>query len=246
MEPARKITREASVCARRKFGGYKPETPKIVRVAKVKEKKSLETITEAFGEYISTVRDIGCYEDTYLQQKIAFLLLKNRRFSVKDLDVFLHIYEQEMAEREGWTRDKVAAFISGMINASKARNFKLGGIVLDFKDSLGVGNTKNVEIQGDVGVAAFSKMKSGVVLINGNAGNGLGWCMRGGKITVRGDLKVPRAHYYSVNTARDMVGGEIHLEGDIISPRGPTTARYLFESVKHGRIYHKGELIVDK
>jgi formylmethanofuran dehydrogenase subunit C len=71
-------------------------------------------------------------------------------------------------------------------------------------------------------------MKGGCVTVQGDAGNEVGEFMHGGIIIVKGNA--------GSHVGLMMRGGEIHLEGDYGG----------IGYVEHGKIYHKGKLIVDK
>ena len=133
-----------------------------------------------------------------------------------------------------------------------------GGIILikgDSGDDNGNGMTGGeIHIEGNVGQSLGRRMRGGLIEIKGNAGNYVGSGfdsdynvlsflstailgeeydqtlrgMKGGKIIVRGSS--------GEKVGGNMTGGEIHVEGEIGS----------IGNVIHGKIYHKGELIVDK
>ena len=245
----------SSAPARKKFQGYMSETPLLIRIADVRGNKGLETLREAFHEYCSILEKEDHREENYVHYKLAFLLLKNRRFSVKNINDFLIVYNDEVkGANHGGKRcsdGEVGQFISGAMSASKARKLKLTTKTLEFKlEDFGIGNTKDIEVDGDVGELAFCNMESGLVEINGNAKEGLGYCMEGGRIILRGDLilsELEMTSNYYFCTGYHMTGGEIHIEGNIVTPyETAEVERLLEEAAEGGKIYHKGKLVVDK
>jgi hypothetical protein len=72
-----------------------------------------------------------------------------------------------------------------------------------------------------------SQLESSIVVM-GNTGDGLGYEMESGYIKVAGNA--------GKDVGDKMKGGEIHVDGEIGS----------IGDVAHGKIYHKGKLIVDK
>lgn len=111
-----------------------------------------------------------------------------------------------------------------------------------------------IMVKGDAGNGAGKGMGGGIIIIEGNAGDrcgaSSGWdayeyggevpgqisgdgnpekvFMTGGKIIVNGNV--------GMKLGDEMKGGEIWVYGDIGS----------IGNVEHGKIYHKGELVVDK
>jgi formylmethanofuran dehydrogenase subunit C len=129
---------------------------------------------------------------------------------------------------------------------------EVDGVAIDEYTSIGSGMEGGIIIiRGNIGNCAGNRMKGGIVIIKGNAGDFIGGAeysvstpplpfgrnpwrtdppngMEGGTIRVEGNAgKLVGNH---------MRGGEIHLEGSYVS----------LGTVYHGRIYHKGKLIVDK
>lgn len=129
-----------------------------------------------------------------------------------------------------------------------------GGLHMGVKEGFGVirGNTDNTVAYG---------MKGGKVIVEGSVSpvDGVGFKMKGGEAIVKGDvlgcigrfMKGGIIRVYGDATQKnvdgrpsigeDMEGGEIYLYGDYIDDYGTA-----FDKVIHGKIYHKGKLIVDK
>jgi len=106
----------------------------------------------------------------------------------------------------------------------------------------------SVFINGNSDYRAGFYMRNGLLTIKGNAGSALGNEMRGGKIIVLGDtndncgLKMGNGTI-EVNgncrkhVGKKMTGGELHIGGDF---------KNISLEMSHGKIHHKGKLIVDK
>ena len=111
----------------------------------------------------------------------------------------------------------------------------------------------------DCGVFTGLNMESGKLVINGNVNNDLGIDLKGGTIIVNGNVHVV---YDEPNIGAGMEGGTIIINGDVsaydkLTIGGGMTGGTIifngeipddvdFSQIKHGKIYHKGELIVDK
>jgi len=223
-----------------RFGKYKPEEEKDVRKADVKEDPALKELVGIWKLY--DARDIWacCHEDC----SYPFIW---RAFSAQDIAKFVIAMGEFQGEPDFST--KAGHIISTLINQSKDREFfinisHISGRIFN----LGERNTKTIIIRGDVeGVG--EGMKGGRIVVEGNATltaphsqmilNGsivmvtlvlpsdVGLNMRGGQIIVRGNAPT---------VGCGMTGGEIHIDGDIAK----------VGDVIHGKIYHKGVLIVGK
>ena len=134
--------------------------------------------------------------------------------------------------------------INGDVGCALGAEMRSGSIVLggNAGDEVGiVMSGGKIRVDGDVFGHCGESMEGGEITIMGNVKpeknslrtllggtNYLGRAMENGKIVVMGDV--------SVIIGENMTGGEIHLEGDYES----------IGNVIHGKIYHKGKLIVDK
>jgi formylmethanofuran dehydrogenase subunit C len=143
--------------------------------------------------------------------------------------------------------EKAGYFLSALISASEGNDFTIHtqghGSRLGW---LGFGNTKRILVLGDVEDCAGHIMESGYMEIEGDAGYALG-SLRGGVLTISGDAaggageemsggKLVIGGNAGEKLGDWMSGGEIHVAGEIES----------VGKVKAGRIFHKGELIVDR
>jgi len=84
-------------------------------------------------------------------------------------------------------------------------------------------------IKGNVTYNLGEFMEDGKIILEGNAGEDVGGYMYGGIIIVNGNA--------GKHVGSHMKGGEIHLNGDYES---------LSNKIEGGKIYHKGELILEK
>ncbi|NYZ74442.1 hypothetical protein H0O00_04835 [Candidatus Micrarchaeota archaeon] len=223
-----------------RFGRYKPETEQTVRKVEVVENETLKkmktvwktrrynySITNGYGEMLESI--------------------KNRRYSAKDIENFnLALVEFQNGLRFS---EKAGQFLSALINSSKDSEFVIHTYHLArLVHHLGCRNTKNIAVKGDIGRWAGNTMDGGALIVEGDAGSFVGQMMKGGTITVGGDVgsQLGNGMHGGSITVRGnsgelvgflMRGGEIHIEGDYVS---------IADNIIHGKIFHKGKLIVDK
>jgi hypothetical protein len=172
-------------------------------------------------------------------------------------------------------RYKAGLFLSALINSGSDEEYlihveELGGI-----DFAGFQNRKKITIDGDVGdclgdfmaegeivvegnasTCAATRMKGGRIIVKGDVGDNLGFRMDGGEIIVEGDAdglvganmedgKITVKGNPGKSNGSDMQGGEIHFECE--NPPDIVEREYVGDArVVHGKIFHKGKLIVDK
>ena len=199
--------------------------------------------------------DLKDLESSY---KSALAILKNVPYSSKDVsDLRLGYrmrFDLDSRDRQDGARDdsEEGIFISAAINQCADRVF-----VIETKErrlyryerinNVGYRNTKEVRIVGSVGRQTGKLMKEGCIIIRGDAGDETGAWMEGGSLIVSGNagsglgagmsggcIKVGgnAGHFLG----QGMRGGQIHVEGRIST----------IGDVIHGKIYHKGKLIVNK
>jgi hypothetical protein len=153
------------------------------------------------------------------------------------------------------------------------RNKKNIEVIGDLGCAPGMLNEGSIHIKGSVGKNLADKMvggtiiveqnagecagpsnDGGAIIIKGNSGAGAGLLMCGGSLTIEGDIVLVYQDWNSMlgfdmyggiitvkgnvgtKVGDRMKGGEIHIGGDMES----------IGDVEHGKIYHKGILIVDK
>lgn len=182
------------------FSRYKPEEEKKVRKFEVKEDKTLK-LKDIFRGYKIGLDFWNKYHENTLS------LIKGIKYIAKDVTNF-SISLAEFQDEEDFG-ERAGIFLSTLINNCKEQNFT---IITEHISQpiphLGDQNTKNI-------------------IVEGNAGNWVGWEMKKGCITVEGNA--------GWGVGRWMEGGMIHLEGDYKS---------LYNTIVGGDIYHKGKLIV--
>jgi formylmethanofuran dehydrogenase subunit C len=131
---------------------------------------------------------------------------------------------------------------SGMWGGSIVVEANVGGVVgLKMRNG-------HIIVGGNSGVYLGSGMLGGSILVNGDADKRCGDLLKGGSITVCGDASddlgarmksgcITVKGNTSGKVGTRMKGGEIHVEGDSAA---------IARNVRGGKIFHKGELIVDK
>ncbi len=228
----------------RDFGGYKRETVQPVRKVDLKENKTVKKLKEAWVAFLKHEMNNGINGSDWCGSggagrayNLTLEITKDVHCTAKDLKLFLVVLSEfaDMPEYSHWYFSRrLGIFLSALINNGKDDNYvilirNIGKEVLNGSsvDDLGWQNTKNITIEGNVGICLGGYMKAGLIVINGNAIDSCGWNMRGGKIIVNGDAEEILGW--------DMTGGEIEVNGRIkdISAWG-------------GKIYHKGKLVFDK
>jgi hypothetical protein len=142
--------------------------------------------------------------------------------------------------------------VEGDAGGSVGINMVQGSIVVrkDAGDTLGMFmKGGSIIVAGNIGDDAGWSMDAGAITVKGNAGENLGRNMRGGVISVNGDAgeSVGLAMKNGIitvggdagdNVCLNMEGGEVHINGSVFGS--------IYDGFIGGRIFHKGELIIDK
>lgn len=244
--------------AAKRFGGYKDEKEKGVRCATVENDKTLERIRGAWSGYEFNYPHhfpiFRMYED-------ALKALGGISCSPEDVERFSVIMAGFQGERH--FSAKAGLFLSALINSAAGDGFRIHTEILSEPPAwLGVLNQKSVITIGrpndswqsrwcgfyhsvgfhasagaifiDGGVDEVGHyMSGGRIIVNGPACSEIGYKMTGGTIGIFGDVDGRISE-----VAGGMIGGEIRIYGnfDEAALEGPI----------HGRIYHRGKLIVGK
>lgn len=226
--------------ARKRFGRFKKDEPMLVRTATVKERKTLQQLKKAFEEFCRYLHEDaiddserhGSRDIDREYHRKASQLVGGIRYTTKDVEGFsLSLAEFEGA---GWQREAPGRFLSVLISNGHEKDYRI-----HVQDTaipvawLGSYNRKNIEVFGDVSDFFCYAMEGGHVTLHGNVcGGGAGQRMKNGTIVVEGNVLGP--------FGRGMEGGEVMINGkcDLIGLAGG--------HMKGGRIYHKGELVIDK
>jgi hypothetical protein len=212
--------------ARRKFQGYKQDTPRRIRMPDVR-KDSVPELVEAYRrlkQRNSLVTDI--VDDDY---GWVFLRLWEMRleYSAKDVEKLSVLIPQLVEMNPGID---AGFFFTALINLGKEESY-----VLHVVPSL------NPRHMGHVG---FRSKKS--IEIFGDAGGDLGAELMGGRIVLNGNFYCP--------VGSRMISGEIHLNGEPLEddeiaikkgqrPKILPTAGF---APQGGKIFHNGKLVFDK
>jgi len=207
-----------------KFGKYKPEEEKEVRKVEVKEDKVLTQLKAAW-------RKLEAHKAIDFVYKDALKLVEGIGYSAEDVGRF-SLALAEFDDKNpywGYLSHKAGVFLSALINNGKDSRYVIhtGHLNLRIND-LGFRNTKDITVNGDLGSNVGYGMRGGSITVNGNAGINVGLGMEAGTIIVNGNT--------GPEVGRKMEGGEIRIEGEYEA----------FDPLAGGRVYHKGNLIVDK
>jgi len=147
--------------------------------------------------------------------------LFERKVDLKQIDSDTIQKVVEELETEHWRWDGIP--VSVLINRSPEQKIRIE--TEGEWNYMGMFNTKNLIIEGDVGDCAGCRMPKGKIEIKGSAGNLLGCCIKGGKIMVEGsagDVVGPLMSGGEIMIKRDagngvgdsMTGGRIIIEGN--------------------------------
>ena len=199
--------------ARRKFGGYKPETPKAIREAKVKENEPLRNMKVLFENLLAykAERTSPMEPERLTQPQITNLgygyVFPKIDFPYSSSDVALFCIA--LAEFEGREEfpDKAGIFLSALVNKGRDSEYRLP--VSHLQEplyDLGFRNSKRVIVEGDAAWYAGGYMESGIVIITGNADTLAGYEMRGGHLVIKGDAE---------GAGCQMRGGTVEVEGTL-------------------------------
>jgi len=251
----------------KRFGMYNKEEPQAVRKAQdIKKSEIREQLEKALEKLEYSNVSLANQDKEERNYTNALKAIEGLSITAKDVESFTVGVLPLVFQR--WDFGYKAGFLlSALINTCKELDFTIHTQHIDtLLKYLGHQNCKNVSVNGNVGGMLGCEMrqgsitvmgdvaelvgtmmsggciivegdagglvgvymKKGVIIIKGNAGHGLGELMAGGIIVVEGN-----ADY---NVGHNICGGEIHVEGEIGS----------IGNVIHGKIYHKGKLIVDK
>ena len=241
----------ATASAASRFGRYKSEEESLVRVPGVRANKELDMLIRVWKSYEGLFGAdngrsvIDDNTDDYLRDyyQVAAAILQGRRFSAKTVERFSVAF-QGLADIEHASLRGGGAFFSALVNLGNADSYRLNlgpnGSVLY---GLCFRNCRNVAVYGDAGEAPGVKMKSGRIVIEGDAHGFFCQEMEGGTAILNGNAYFDDGGEVA---GSGMTGGEIHLNGEMFCRRGEDTVAEMRNQIIHGRIFHKGKLIVDK
>ncbi len=242
MDAALQIERRSTrLAASGRFGAFKSESEQRVRKHEVESNHAVESMREAWLRCTPGPKEIGARYEIFLDG------IKDLEYSAGDVGSF-SILLSEFRD-DGFFRTSAGLFLSALINNCKDDGFTIH--TAHFTEPIffiGYRNTKDMTVDGDaestlgenmlggsIIVEGAAKnmvgelMEEGSIIVKGDAGEHVGINMKGGVITVEGNAKKAAGW--------QMTGGEIRIEGDIES---------IAKNLIHGKIFHKGRLIVDK
>lgn len=271
---ARRSDANVQVAASKRFERYAPETHKSVRhpIVDVKDSEALHEIKDAwqkickepFGAWGSTSDDYFTVSEKYAwtQEQISGI-----KCSSRDIESFCVAFAGSPQACPDFP-ERLGLFLSALINNCDNPEYRL--CIIPFEENIAlmghknsknitlIGNSRrdvgsmmeggNLVVEGNGGYSVGSGMVGGTITITGNARLNVGYYMRGGSILVQGNAggKVGNSMGGGIiringnagfGVGEEMEGGEIHIDGEIGG---------ISDSIKHGKIYHKGKLIVDK
>jgi hypothetical protein len=249
------------------FGRYRSEESHDVRNAKVKSDLALEELNKLYREIDRTYLFHSGYPvpNDFAYERVNNSM-KNRKYSAADLELF-SISLTEFQDEDHFSAI-AGLMLSALINNGKDTDYVIYTAHLNVPiDFLGYQNTKNIIVEGNVDSWVGNRMNCGTILVKGNAKDEIGYAMNNGILTVEGNagnsvgknlkggsLIVKGSVSYGIGTEMTggtitvngnadmnaglyMHGGEIHVDGELGS---------IGDRIGHGKIYHKGVLIVDK
>ena len=216
-----------ALSARRKFGGYKRETPKVVRTATVTQNLDMGPLTDALEHYSQTTVPVYDVDKVDLRRfslttkggfKFALSEIEGLEFTAKHVEALSVIIPTEfpaaLYRGVGFFFSALVSqcpnedFIISTANMAVELNWHMGPTLVSRhgQNYFATLNAKNVEIKGDVGHFFGALMTGGRLVLDGNAGEDVGHFMSGGEIHINGDYK----------TIGDVLGGKIFHKGKLI------------------------------
>ncbi|NYZ74488.1 hypothetical protein H0O00_05065 [Candidatus Micrarchaeota archaeon] len=199
----------------------------MMRMEKARPATTIMHAGSRFGRYKgiteSPVRDIGVNDAVLRQMEDAWKrldpwgmtvenyqetceLVKRVDCTAKDVETFTIGLAGHQEEND--FSDKAGMFLSALMNSGKDSRYVIHTAHLqEMISSLGYRNTKDIEIDGDLGSYTGDEMESGTITVHGNVEDCLGFCMRGGRIFVERNA--------DDEAGRGMEGGEIIIAGSV-------------------------------
>jgi len=269
---AQRPVRDLQMSVSKRFGRFKDEDEKAVREVKIKEDKTRARLFSAWQRFHKITRYAEpetLFKDMHIVYALAREMVRYRSHKPGHVaDFCIQIVPEEYDQRDRFST-RIGLFISALIDKSRYGRFEVPAQRLSYPDYLAYANRKNVLVHGDIGIVGLDMhsgrvvvegdvvdfigkyMDGGVLIVAGNvtfhflSENSIGGYMTGGIIQIDGDVKLSKHNIEEHDQAsrlyigRGMSGGEIHIRGQL--PENTDLSQ-----VKHGKIYHKGKLILDK
>ena len=253
----------------KRFGMYKKEEKVGVRKAEIKEDQTLGKFSKIWRKVFQ--QDKGMDQDIGRLHSALSRLLKRIEYSHKDVEKFSLMLADFPLEED--MPGEAGLFLSALINNGKDSDYVVHAEPFGQIDILGFRNRKSITLKGNGGVWIGTEMKGGKLIVEGDVDDEIGGGMRGGKILVKGNSGSAGDHMKggeimiegnagavgnfmeggriivkgnaTLQVGDFMEGGEIVIEGEISSIEDEIFGS-IEDNVNHGKIYHKGKLIVDK
>jgi formylmethanofuran dehydrogenase subunit C len=246
--PAGRVEPPGTAAASGRFGPFKPESEKAVRMQKVETNQAIEKMKKTWEGQVWEWCNVSVHYGVTHNEKTYSGILDSikHRYSAKDVEVFsVHLSE---FQGEMHFSLKAGLFLSALINNCKGDDFVVHTTAFaEPVEALGYRNTRNITVEGDVGYYVGEDMGTGTIAVKGNADGNVGWYMRGGSITVEGNAN---------EVGHDMIGGRIIVNGNAGDDIGNGmtggeilingTVGSISEHFSAGRIFHKEKLIAGK
>ncbi|MDO8554629.1 MAG: hypothetical protein Q7S22_07515 [Candidatus Micrarchaeota archaeon] len=209
-------------------------------------KETLKQIVDAWEVFVAKK-----YEFTP-NSSDAELAIVGLTYSAKDVERFsLELRKFQRVKRGYLTvnTSQIGIFLSALINHGTDSDYVIHVQGLYGPTHLCMFNTKNVTVNGDVGLFFGWAMKSGNVTVNGNASWCLAQSLKGGSILVTGNAGKEAAEYMKGGTL--IVRGNLdphndmgsYSSGGIVLVEGSKCGW----KARHAKItlYHRGQLVPD-
>ncbi|MDD5172128.1 MAG: hypothetical protein PHF60_03775 [Candidatus ainarchaeum sp.] len=166
-----------------RFSRYQPETEQPVRAIDAKEDKALTQLKDAWRRF-KVYRDTIDHDMVTRLYRRATKSIKDCKYTAADVEKFsLALGEFKDEKAFG---DKAGVFLSALVNKGRAKNYTIRTAHLDDVNWLCYANRKNVTIIGNIHECFANEMRSGRVVVCGDAFD-VG-SLKGGTIVIRGDV----------------------------------------------------------
>jgi len=231
------------------FGKLDPEKRvEIIKPGEVKRNKTLDLIVRGYekglencGLYHQGKLKIEIPESEYWRYYIAKSSAPSEIQSKEITEFSLLLVEYE---NKKYFEDFTGYYLSALINESKDKDFK---IITNYLSKtihyIGYENTKNIDVNGNVGGVVGEEMEGGKITVNGNARWGVGEGMKNGEITVNGNARegVGEVMKNGEITVNGNVGGVVgeEMEGGKITVKG-NAGVWVGDGMKDGEITING------
>jgi hypothetical protein len=239
---------EPRTTAASRFRRYKKETEKKTRTARVREDRALERIKASFERFRTIVCSdflVDPHENEDTLRSLVTGLIEHISYSATDVERFsISLEDVDLSELE---LRNAGLFLSALVCNGRASRSRIHAHSSGQLRSITLWAPKRLTVFGDVGEYTGSRMEDGELTINGSVRGSVGDVMNGGVIIINGDVHAEVDSALGVAYASigaHMEGGDIHINGEIIGDAAwvHSVDKYLH----HGRIFHKGKLIIDK